>query len=878
MVMIRQEMKHESGIPLGGIGTGSVEVRPDGLFHEWQIFNIGQWSPESPLKNGQWMGTDDLIFVARIETPDGDVCMRYLALDSSLHDLYSYSWLKCVEAIEYDGRFPAARLRYLDRQFPLEITAEAFSPFVPGDSRLSGTPGFYVRFSIRNTSDMRCRAAILGTLRNVCGLDQESRRPVSWFEETPTGALVGLGIKEEKENWPTSGSMGISVDGGDVSYISGSYHLERPGLVYYYGSRYGMKTYSWLEHFRDEGRLPNLSPGEEPYLPEGFDASTLSAAECREYLSNLLSHSVFYSQFQKLKKPLPDIDTDQELRVELLNDMARNLKDIQARKGRWGEASLCSEHMLNPGEDAEAVFTISWFFPNHIGAGGKRLGHMYENWFEDAYGVTRYLRKQWPDIRSRSVALPDAIVGSSLPAEASEAVLAQISTLIKATWWTANGNFGVWEGLGCCGFHTTDITYQGSFPIIALFPDLQKTQMLLGARFQREDGRVHHLFQPDFDAVDDDYARVDMNQQFVMLAARDYQWTGDLEYLQRLWPHITKAMDSTAELDTDGDGLPDTDTRRNTYDVWDFQGCPSYIASLWLGALRAAALLAEAVGDDERRKQWEDTLSRGSQSFENILWNGSYYSLWTNPATGETDDCCMSDMMSGDWFAGMMGWEHMLEPDRIRTALTSILQHNFRPDWGLLNASYPEGVPQRVATSGNYQQEATWSGIEYTVAALLMEQGMVDDGMEIVRDIHNRYIQAGRFWNHVECGNHYYRAMSSWTLLLALSGFTWNAQGGELGLLPRVQNLPYSCPFFAPGFHGTHARQRGRDEITLGSGALKLASLHLLNSGGTQALVELNGEPVRCSVASEDGKLVLRWKDPLEMQAGDVLDIRHSAS
>jgi len=25
----------ESGIPLGGIGTGSFEIRPDGRFYEW---------------------------------------------------------------------------------------------------------------------------------------------------------------------------------------------------------------------------------------------------------------------------------------------------------------------------------------------------------------------------------------------------------------------------------------------------------------------------------------------------------------------------------------------------------------------------------------------------------------------------------------------------------------------------------------------------------------------------------------------------------------------------------------------------------------------------------------------------------------------------
>lgn len=98
----------------------------------------------------------------------------------------------------------------------------------------------------------------------------------------------------------------------------------------------------------------------------------------------------------------------------------------------------------------------------------------------------------------------------------------------------------MWEGYGSCGFHTTDITYQGSFGILALFPDLQKKQMEMGAKFQREDGRVHHFFTPDLSGVDDGYDRVDMNPQFVLLVCRDYLWTGDREYLARMWPPYRK--------------------------------------------------------------------------------------------------------------------------------------------------------------------------------------------------------------------------------------------------------------------------------------------------------------------------------------------------
>ena len=48
MAKIKAQIEHQSGIPLGGLGTGTVEIRPDGYFHEWQIFNLGRWAPQQP--------------------------------------------------------------------------------------------------------------------------------------------------------------------------------------------------------------------------------------------------------------------------------------------------------------------------------------------------------------------------------------------------------------------------------------------------------------------------------------------------------------------------------------------------------------------------------------------------------------------------------------------------------------------------------------------------------------------------------------------------------------------------------------------------------------------------------------------------------------
>ena len=150
------------------------------------------------------------------------------------------------------------------------------------------------------------------------------------------------------------------------------------------------------------------------------------------------------------------------------------------------------------------------------------------------------------------------------------------------------------------------------------FSGNQKLRM--GAAFQRADGRVHHLFTPDLDHVDDSFDRVDMNMQFVLMVLRDYLYTGDRSYLEDLWPNVCAAMDSIVLLDSDGDGLPDRETRLNTYDSWNFSGSPAYISVLWLAALKAAVHISHRLGNADREAQWASLLELGKTSLERRLW------------------------------------------------------------------------------------------------------------------------------------------------------------------------------------------------------------------------------------------------------------------
>jgi uncharacterized protein (DUF608 family) len=877
VVAIRERIRQESGIPLGGIGTGSVEIRPDGYFHEWQVFNLGEWAPRQPeccKAPGPEMPPGALSFFVRTQEEGARPLMRRLGLTMKEHDLYSLAWLKSVEAIDYEGRFPVARLRYLDGSLPVSVEAEMFSPFIPHDSRTSGTPGFNVAFRVRNESSRPVEVSLLGALRNSLAWGLKERKLANSVARDGDTTFLTMRTSAEAKCMSTVGSLAMAVSGGETTWISGTFERYLRNYHSPWGGPYGISVESGVTRFREDGRLPNLEPASSPIglLPQkGEEIDALPEAEKKRLLAELERYAFSADVLRRIRDVDPGVLEGDEGLGAFLKDMRQrlaNFADTAKTADPWGAGALASSVTLGPLEEREIVFTLAWHFPNHLSEKGPLLGHMYENWFADAEAVSRFLVSNFAAHREAATSFADALHDTTLPSEMADAWSAQLSTLTKCTWWIKNGDFGVWEGLGCCGFHTTDITYQGSFNILALFPDLQLRQMEMGARFQREDGRIPHFFTPDLSEVDDGFDRVDMNQQFVLLVCRDFLWTADRAFLERVWPHVKRAMANTAELDTDGDGLPDKDTKRNTYDAWNFFGTPSYIASLWLSALVAAARMADEMGEADLAAGWRAMLEKGVESFDKKLWNGEYYSLWVD---GERrDECCMSDQMDGEWFTQLVGLGHTLPTERIRAALQAIVKHNYNPEDGLMNATYPPGRKPTLSTCRNVQAMAPWTGIEYPLASMMLDFGLVGEAQDVVRTIHERYLRAGRFWNHVECGNHYYRAMASWAILLASTGFKVDAPRGRVTIAPPLRQTRLRAPWVSATGWGTFEEADKSFRLECRSRSLALKEL-AIRAPAEGVGVTLGSEAVPCSVSERDGLTVFEFEREVALAAGGTL-------
>ena len=826
--VISQKQEQLHGMALGGIGTGSVEISPNGCLEKWQIFNLGKWACTDPEK------------YAKADLPDYDYDVLPFYIRTKVHGektpvvrklchnrriegfrSVSYSFLKNIETIKWSPDFPICHLGYEDPDLPVDVTAEYVSPFVPRDSKTSGMPGFYVKFKVKNRTEKKTEVSVLGTLKNPVNRGHESRMLKNSMLQDAESTTLFMG-SNATERWEQNGSMALSVTGGQHSYICGDY-AEFFG-AYVLGGEFGISEESCLFGFRDYGELPDLGWKEknEEFLQMNIEKlDELDEKQMDVFMDSVKQLASGYRPWKRLQEVRPDLLECREGKKKFLAILLEQYQRFEKSKTNgFGDGALCSKVVLKPGEEQEIVFLLAWNFPNHVSVENTYVGHRYNFWCENALDVTNYLLKNREYVMEKTRLLSETLQECSAPEEFARNWVIQLSTLLKCSWWAENGDFGIWEGLGSCGFHTIDITYYGSFMLLALFPDLQLRQMEMGLKFQREDGRVHHFFTPDFKHVDNGYDRVDMNTQFVLMVCRDYMWTGDREYLKKMWIPVVKAMESIEKLDSDGDGLPDTDTGANTYDAWKFRGIPTYIAGLWLAALTAAVKIADEMQEPEMQEKWEKILRRGKENFKK-LWNGQYFSLWVD---GEArDECLMSGQLDAAWYCKVMGIPAYVEDNYICKVLETVWKHNYTKENGLINASYPEGKIPTLYTYENVQVESNWSGIEYAISSMLIEMGYFDWARELAGNVENRYVRAGRIFNHEECGGHYYRPLAAWTMMISLAGFRYEMVGKKAEIKPAKEEI--TVPWFTAYGYGTVRADKKKMVVSCLDGVIEIKEL-----------------------------------------------------
>ena len=396
-----------------------------------------------------------------------------------------------------------------------------------------------------------------------------------------------------------------------------------------------------------------------------------------------------------------------------------------------------------------------------------------------------------------------------------------------------DGRLWCWEGCcddtGCCAGTCTHVwNYAQAVP--HLFPDMERS--LRQTEFnENQDERGHQTFRaslPIDPAAHEFHAAADGQLGGILKVHREWRVSGDTAWLRELWPKVKSSLDYCIETwDPDHLGVL-VEPHHNTYDI-EFWGPDGMCSSIYLGALRAAAVMAGALGDDV--PLYAELLDRGRAYLESELWDGEYFIQriqWQGLRAGDPTQLlalrtgyspeatallkregpkyqygsgCLSDGVLGAWFAEVCGVGEILDPEKVTSHLLAVHKHNLKADLtehanpqrpgfalgrdgGLLLCTWPKGG---ALTLPFVYSDEVWTGIEYQVASHLMIVGHVREGLEVVRAARDRYDGRARNpFNEYECGHWYARAMASYGLLQGLTGARYDAVDRTLYLTPSI--------------------------------------------------------------------------------------------
>merc|ERR1739838_442311 len=216
------------------------------------------------------------------------------------------------------------------------------------------------------------------------------------------------------------------------------------------------------------------------------------------------------------------------------------------------------------------------------------------------------------------------------------------------------GKFAYLEGHEYKMYNTYDVHFYASIALASLWPKLELSLQsdfaigILQSEVKRRQYLMDGVYAPaktpncgphDLGCPDDEpWMNIntyfvhdtadwrDLNPKFVLQIFRDYHMTGDVQFLEAVYPVCKIVMEASMKRDKDGDCLIENSGGADqTFDGWPVTGPSAYCGGLWLAALRSMVEAAKVLKINVHVKEFTDMLESAKEAYQKHLWNGRYF-------------------------------------------------------------------------------------------------------------------------------------------------------------------------------------------------------------------------------------------------------------
>ncbi|HEX8546929.1 MAG TPA: GH116 family glycosyl hydrolase [Cytophagaceae bacterium] len=774
--VISESLKQgSSGLTLGGIGTGGIEIGHDGALYNWRIFNNFPKSSGAPIKFTQ----DDLLyFIIKYQEGQKPPALRMLKLQEEVL-LNKITVLKGVEKVHFKATFPFATFKYHDADMPFEVELEASSFFIPNDLKNSALPAINFDFKIHSKSAKPVDISLVGCFRNTVGYDVIDKQYAAKLETIGGNHICTMACHGIDAKHTSYGSITLSSPATDTAYLL------------------------------------------------GWDNK-------QKFYDNLLREAV-----------LPNLDLTPDR-----NAMDRNTGTLKA--GEFAYSSLSVSKTLFSNESIEHNFLFTWNFPNQYNQGFQNIeGNYYSNYFSTSNAIAEYVIAHKESLYKQTKAFIDNFYDTSLEPYVSDQINSHLNTLVSNSWLNQRGDFGIQQGLSSDkAFGEISTVDVGMFtcPVISLFPQLQRNIMKAHERVMISGSDKTFKIGPDFAKLikgNKKDVRLDLPMQYVIMVLRDFFWTNDKLFLEQRWPYITKALDYMLELDVNQDSLPEIPASEKAILETPMFGVSSYISTLWISALASAVEGAKVLNDYKAQVRYSVPLEKAKRVSEEKLWNGKYFRFYNDEANGKMNDGCFTNQLIGQWTNRMSGLGNIYSQEKTHSALKSIYEMSYKPHRGVLNCSWKEehSIDKEHKDEWHKYSNNISSGTELGFASQLIYEGFYEEGLSVIKTVHDRYKATDKYFDHQLNGiGHQYLPLSSWTILNALLGLEINCQ--TYSFSPKLPGKYYKAFFAAPGFTAHFTKNYDLFTIKVLTGKMSFNTLIIPD-------IDLKNKPIRVTVENK---------------------------
>lgn len=706
----------------------------------------------------------------------------------------------------FSARFPFAEINLKDSDLPLDVKLVAWNPFIPDDEDNSGLPVGGLEYTFTNTSGKEIEAIYSFNTRNFMWRTNDEVSPITKMDK---GFILNQNPTERNPEFEGHCAIFTDEETTKVNYN------------WFRGGWFDPLTMAWNHVSRGE------MPEDDPVLG-GTGAS-------------------IYVPFSL--KP-------------------GESKTIHLYIAWYVPTSF---HRIGPEATTESDFG-DCYDPELY----KDTPDRYEPWYSRRFAsvdeVASYWKENYSSLKDETTRFTETFYDTTLPAEVVESVANNLTILKSSTVMRQHdGRFWVWEGSGdnwgsCHGSCTHVWNYAQAVP--HLFPRMERT--LRETEFKVDQNKEgHQVFRanlPIRPVRHDFHSAADGQLGGIMKVYRDWRISGDNEWIEDLYPQIVQSMDYCIRTwDPDEKGAV-IEPHHNTYDI-EFWGPDGMCTSFYAGALNSIIEIGKFLGKDVSR--YESILAKAQDYMTTKLWNGEYFIQdirWKglhaeDPTKAQSfhssyaeeakkilevegpkyqyGNGCLSDGIIGCWMSLVCGLDEPIDSRMVTSHLESVYKYNLKhslmdhanpqrpgyangPDGGLLICSWPKGG--KLSLPFVYSDEV-WTGIEYQVASHLIFEGKVEEGLDIVKTVLERYDGAKRNpFNQYECGSWYARALSSYSLIQALTGVRYDAVTKTLYIDSKV-GKNFRSFLSTEGGYGTVGLKNGKPFIEVKHGKIDVKEI-----------------------------------------------------